>query len=229
MPSIRHCFRAIAVMAVATAAFGEQITAGNSGADKADSPFAERNPRYRIRATDIVEVSVTPATEFNQTITVQPDGYISLREAGDLHVAGKTLPEMTNLIKKAYGPILHDPVITLTLKDYDKPYFTVGGHVGRPGKYELRADTTVSEGIAIAGGLTDKSKQKQVLVFRRVSDEWAEVKQVDVKALFSGTFREDLHLRSGDMIFVPQSRLSKLKPYLPIWSLGTYLGVNPRF
>lgn len=45
--------------------------------------------------------------------------------------------------------------------------FVVGGHVGHPGKYELRADTTVTEAIAIACGFLPSAKHSHVVLFRR--------------------------------------------------------------
>jgi polysaccharide export outer membrane protein len=160
----------------------------------------------------------------NQTLSVQPDGFITLREVGDLYVQGKTLPELREAIAFAYRKILHEPVVTVVLKDYERPHFTVGGHVGHPGKYELRADTTASEGIAVAGGLAEGAKHSQVLLFRRVSDQWVEAKVLDLKSIYKGKWQEDIHLRPGDMLFVPQNRISKIKQFLPSSSIGTYMG-----
>jgi polysaccharide export outer membrane protein len=130
---------------------------------------------------------------------------------------------LRQLIGAAYSKILHDPEITVLLKDFDKPYFTATGQVGHPGKYDLRADTTVAEALAIAGGMTEKSKDSQVLLFRRVSSDWVSVKMLDVKAIYKGQFDEDVHLHPGDMLFVPQNRFSKIKPFLPVWALSTYM------
>jgi polysaccharide biosynthesis/export protein len=187
--------------------------------------YAVRNPRYGLRPGDTFELSFSRLPEFNQTVPVQPDGFVTLREAGDLYVQGKTVSEVQQAVLLAYGKILHDPQITILLKDFEKPHFTVGGQVGKPGKYELRDDTTISEGIANAGGFTDRSKHSQILLFRRVSDDWVEVKKVDLKGIEKGNTLEDVHLRAGDMIVVPQNKISKIKPYLPVWALSTYL--NP--
>ncbi len=184
-----------------------------------------RYPRYQLRPGDSVDLVFSFAADFNQTATVQPDGYIMLRELGDVYVLGKTIPELTLLVKTAYERILQQPVVTVVLKDFEKPHFVVAGEVAKPGKYDLRADTTATEAVAIAGGFSDKAKHSQVLLFRRVSDDWVEVKKLDVKRLYKGDFREDVHLRPGDMLFVPQNRISKVKPFLPTWAVGAY--VNP--
>ena len=187
--------------------------APGSAPDPTRNPqFHQRNPRYQIRPADVIEITFYPAAEFNQTLTVQPDGYISLRETGDLFVQGKSVPELQQAIGSAYATILNNPVVTVTLKDFEKPHIIVGGQVGHPGKYELRADTTVNEAVALAGGLTEKAKHSQVLLFRRVSNDWVEIKDVDLKSIQKGRMQEDIHLHPGDMVFVPQNRISKIKP-----------------
>jgi polysaccharide export outer membrane protein len=145
---------------------------------------------------------------------------------GDLPAAGQTLPELTESIKTAYSKILQDPEITVDPKDFEKPYFTVGGQVGKPGKFDWRADVTLTQAIAIAGGFTDASKHSQVLLFRRVSDQWTEARIINVKKMLSSRdLQEDPDLKPGDMLFVPKNALSKIKPFLPTTSAGIY--ANP--
>ena len=185
-----------------------------------------RNRRYTIHASDTLELTFALTPEFNQTVTVQPDGYITLREVGDLLAAGHTLPELTESIKTAYSKILHDPVISVDPKDFEKPYFVVGGQVGKPGKFDYRGDVTLTEAIAMAGGFTDASKHSQVLLFRRVSDQWTEARIINVKKMLnSRNLEEDPELQPGDMLFVPKNAISKIKPFLPTSSLGIY--ANP--
>ena len=181
------------------------------------------NPRYLLRIGDTLEISFRFAPEFNQTVTVQPDGFINVRDLPDLHVAGKTTPELAQTLQKSYSRILHEPVVSVVLKDFEKPYFIANGELGHPGKYELRGDTTVLEGIGIAGGFNERSKHSQVLLFRRLSDQWTEVKNLDMKQMLkTANLSEDLHLRPGDMIYVPKNTLSKIKPFLPTPSIGIY-------
>jgi polysaccharide biosynthesis/export protein len=187
------------------------------------TPLHKRNTRYTIHPSDTLELRFSLTPEFNQIVTVQPDGYISLHDVGDLPASGKTLSELTALIKNAYSTILHDPVISVDLKDFEKPYITVGGQVGKPGKFDLRGDITVTQAIALAGGFTDASKHSQVLLFRRVSDQWTEARIINVKKMLgSRDLREDPELRAGDMLFIPKNALSKIKPFLPTTSAGVF-------
>jgi polysaccharide export outer membrane protein len=202
---------------------GDSAHASSSG--EAPPPALQRrNPRYQLCRGDIFDLDFPFTPEFNQTITIQPDGYITLRGIGDLHVEGQTVPEATQALRTAYGKILRDPVITIALKDFDKPYFIVSGQVGHPGKYDLRGDTTVAQALAIAGGFNDDAKHSQVLLFRRVSNDWVEVKKVNIKQMLQAeNLSEDLHLRPGDLLFVPKNAVSKIKPWIPYPSMGLML------
>jgi len=103
-----------------------------------------------------------------------------------------------------------------------RPYFIAGGEVAHPGKFDLRDDTTLTEAIAIAGGFTESSKHSQVLLLRRVSHDWVEVTKLDVKKMFqTANLTEDLHLQPGDMFFVPQNSISKIRKWIPYTSIST--------
>lgn len=205
---------------------GSDDQATQSAHGDASTALHKRNWRYRINPSDILELTFAQAPEFNQTVTVQPDGYITLRVVGDLPAAGQTLPELTESIKTAYSKIMQDPEVTVGPKEFEKPFFTVGGQVGKPGKFDWYADITLTQAIAIAGGFTDASKHSQVLLFRRVSDEWSEARIINVKKMVNARdIREDPELKPGDMLYVPKNTLSKIKPFLPTSSLGMY--ANP--
>jgi len=199
---------------------------GEAGGVRSPALTGERHPLYRLRNSDVLEISFPLVPDFNQTVSVQPDGYIGLKEAGQVYAEGKTVPELQETIRHAYAAVMQDPEVTAILKDYDKPYFVASGEVVHPGKYELRGDTTVTEALAIAGGFNNQAKRSQVVVFRRVSDELVETRLLDVKHMLgSSDLKEDFHLRPGDFVYVPQTTLSKLRRLIPTSSLSMYL--NP--
>lgn len=186
----------------------------------------ERHPLYRLSKSDIVDVNFTFTPDFNQILTVQPDGFVALKGAGTLFVEGLTVPEMQQALVGAYRSFLREPEITVTLKDFDKPYFMASGEVARPGKYELRGDLTVAEAVAVAGGFTQQARHSQVVVFRRISAYVAETHVIDSKKMLdSHDLSEDFHLQPGDFIYVPQSRISKIRKFVPTNSMSWY--VNP--
>jgi polysaccharide export outer membrane protein len=184
-----------------------------------------RNPRYRLRRGDSFDVDFALSPEFNQNIAVQPDGYVTLKGIGSIFVEGQTVPELTETLKAAYAKTLHDPVIAVALKDFEKPYFIAAGQVGKPGKYDLRGDLTVTEAVAIAGGFNEKAKHSQVVLFHPLQGGGYEAKLLNVKKLLaSRNLSEDVPLQPGDMVYVPQNALSKIRPFLPTSSLSGFLG-----
>jgi polysaccharide biosynthesis/export protein len=206
---------------------GGAITQPGKADGMGDPAFGgERHPLYRLSKSDTVEVNFTFSPDFNQALTVQPDGFVALKGAGTLLAEGLTIPQMQQAIVHAYLGVLHQPEVTVTLKDFDKPYFLASGEVARPGKYELRGDLTVNEAVAIAGGFTQQARHSQVVLFRRISAYVAESHVIDVKKMLdSRDLGEDLHLQPGDFIFVPQSRISKIRRYVPTSAMSWYM--NP--
>lgn len=206
---------------------GSRTTAAQpGGADGAGNLQlgGQRHPLYRLRPSDIVDISFTVAPEFNQTLTVQPDGYVMLKDAGMVEVQGLNLEQFSAAVQKAYRGYLHDPQVAVALKDFEHPYFVVGGEVGKPGKYELRSDTTVAEAVEMAGGFTPQAKHSQVVLFRRVNDDLVETRLLNLKKMLKETkLKEDAHLRPGDMVFVPQNTISKIARYLNKPSLSAYV------
>ena len=208
------------------AGVGENSTAAKPGrADgQGNSLLGGRHPLYRLKVSDVVEVTFTVAPEFNQILTVQPDGFVTLKDAGAIEAEGLTVPAFGHAVEKAYSGYLHDPDAAVSLKDFERPYFIVGGEVGKPGKYELRSSTTVAEAVEIAGGLTGQAKHSQVVLFRRVDDELVESRVLDLKKMLADrTLKEDAHLLPGDMVFVPQNRISKIARFLSRPSLSMYM------
>jgi polysaccharide export outer membrane protein len=182
-----------------------------------------RDQRYRLEPDDVFDLDFVLTPEFNQTVTVQPDGYISLRGLGDVKVLGQTIPEASATIRAAYANILDNPPIAIVLKDFEKPYFVAGGWIGKPGKYDLRGETTLSQAIQVAGGLRDGAKASQVILFRSVSNNWVEVKKLNVKDILEAkNTSEDIRLRSGDMFLIPKGTFAKIEPFIPRATLGAY-------
>jgi polysaccharide export outer membrane protein len=206
----------------------ERSASQSARVNNADRPVAtERNPRYRINRDDILSLSFPLSPEFNQVkVTVQPDGYISLQAVGSLRVLGMTLPEAVEAVKNAYATTLHDPIVDIDLLDFQKPYFVVLGQVGKPGQYDLRYDMTATEALATAGGFSSTAKTR-VYLYHRGAGGWIEAKELNLRDILTGkNVSEDVSMRSGDMIFVPEKTITKVRKYIP-YGVGTYVSPSP--
>ncbi len=186
--------------------------------------FAEHDPRYHLQPTDSVEVHYRYTPEFDQTVTVQPDGFVTLQIVGDLKLQGLTLVQVKAAILEKASERLKDPEITVLLKDFEKPFFVVGGEVAAPGRYEMRGTITAVQAIAMAGGFkTASAKHSQVILYRRVGADLAKAEILNFKVAMSRAGTEPLaDLRSGDMLIVPQNRVSKIERYVKWANLSVY-------
>jgi polysaccharide export outer membrane protein len=191
-----------ATLALALASQVSMAAATQDDSQPAAQPFAHRDARYRLCASDVIALTFPLTPEFNQTVSIQPDGFASLAGAGNVRLQGLTTAESEAAVRAAYAGILHEPIVTIDLKDFNKPYFIVGGEVGHPGKFDLRGETSATEAIAIAGGFNDSSRHSQVLLFRRVDASWYEVKPLNLKRILQGrNIAEDPEIQPGDMLY----------------------------
>jgi polysaccharide export outer membrane protein len=173
--------------------------------------------RYRITPGDVLEFSFPFVPELNQTVTVQPDGYITLKELDDMRVQGRTLSQVRADATAAYAAFVREPKLTVALKEFEKPYFVAGGEVEKPGRYELRGATTLTQALAMAGGPRKGARTSQVALYRRLPDNTIAVTRVDVAKMYAKRdLDEDPMLRTGDTIVVPKSAFGKLLPLMEV-------------
>jgi polysaccharide export outer membrane protein len=210
--------------AVSSKAGSISATASSSDAAGSDqSAFAQRNPRYQLQGDDVLAVSFPLSPELDEPkVMVQPDGYLTLQGAESLHVQGLTVPEAVEAVKKAYATKLHDPIVEIDLIDFQRAYFVVLGQVNKPGQYDLRYDITVIEAVAMAGGFAPTAKT-QVLLYHRAASGWVESRQLKLKDILHGkNVSEDVSMRAGDMLFVPEKAITRVRKYIP-YGIGTSL------
>jgi polysaccharide export outer membrane protein len=177
---------------------------------------APQQSRYQIKNGDALDLTFVYVPEFNQTVTVQPDGFVTLRAVGDIRAGGQTVPDLKTAIEAKYAGIMKRPDVSVEIKDFEKPFFLAQGEVQKPGKYELRSDIKLSEAVAIAGGLSPSAKPSHVLLFRRKGGggDAVDVKEIDLKKVLHGKdLTTDVRIQAGDMVFVPKSGIANVKEY----------------
>ena len=101
------------------------------------TPALQPRARYALRAGDAVTLDYRYTPEFNQTVTLQPDGYVDPALIGSVHAAGLTLDQLHDLVVDRARTRLKDPEFTLSLKEFERPYFAVAGEVEHPGRMDF--------------------------------------------------------------------------------------------
>jgi polysaccharide export outer membrane protein len=117
-------------------------------------------------------------------------------------------------------------VVSVLLEDFLKPSFYASGEVGKPGRYEILSNITLMQAISEAGGLlNERASKKQIVVFRPQGNGTYEAKVINFKRMLNAKGpAEDYAVLPGDVVYVPQNRISKMQRYLPVPSVGTYVG-----
>jgi polysaccharide export outer membrane protein len=196
---------------------------GFSWAQSTHEPHLVTRTRYTIQRGDRIEVVYRYTPELNETVTVEPDGFINLDPTGEIKVAGLTLSQATDLITQSASKRLHDPKIILTLKDFHKPYYVVAGEVVHPGRFDMDQPTTALQAILMAGGMEIAARSSQVIVFRRINEEDDEVHVLNLHKVNNvKDLEHDLMLEPGDMLLVPKDRIAKLDRIIKASNVGLY-------
>jgi len=180
---------------------------------------------YRIQPGDQVQLSYRYTPEFDESLTVQPDGSATVKLIGNIAIGGLTVEEAKATLVTALKTKLNDPEITLTLTDYVKPSYVVVGQVAAPGKFELHGKMSAIEAIAIAGGFKDNALHSQVILFHRTDNDMARTTLLNMKRLMNPShphLDEDVEIQAGDMLVVPKNHVSKIADYVHWVGVGSY-------
>jgi len=86
---------------------------------------------------------------------VRLDGRISLKHIGDIEVAGMTLTQAADYLKKLYQTVFDDPIVTVVLVQSNSRRYTVMGQVRSPGIFYLDFPVTIIQAIARSGGFNE--------------------------------------------------------------------------
>ncbi len=191
----------------------------------ATAQFRSREEPYRIQPSDQLQISYRYSPEYDEALSVQPDGFVSLKLVGAVKISGLSLDQAHARILEQLKTRLNDPEITLTLIDFVKPSYVVVGQVASPGKYEMHGSVSAITAIATAGGFKDNAKHSQVILFRPTGGEMAKTRVLNLKKLMDPKhpqLEEDVALEPGDLLVVPKNRVSKIADYVHWVSVGSY-------
>jgi polysaccharide export outer membrane protein len=158
--------------------------------------------QYTIGVADLLRVNVWKNTDLSQTVTVDPDGFVSLPLLGNVNVAGLSTDQLGTLLAAKYASYVVTPQVTVSVVDIRSRAVFVMGQVGKAGSYPLLAPTTVLQLIAQAGGLTPFAKRKNIYVLRASMGQSAKIPFNYVKVVHGDT-RANIVLQPGDTVIVP--------------------------
>src|SRR5436190_10533367 len=113
----------IVALLAASLSFAAHAQSQSTAAPRLGTFGAEE--RYTMHPGDVLDIQYRYTPEFNQTVTVQPDGFISLAMGGDIKVVGRTLQQLRTLVLARARTRLESPELIVVLKEFQKPYIVV--------------------------------------------------------------------------------------------------------
>jgi polysaccharide biosynthesis/export protein len=165
-----------------------------------------RVSEYIIGPEDVLDISVWKNTELSKTVTVRPDGMISLPLIGDIKAAELTPDKLRNAIAVKLKEYQNEAVVSVILHETNSNKVFILGEVAKQGTYILKRKTTFLQAIALAGGFTQFASKKKIVVVRQKADDGKEEKMLvsfdDIIDINSKS-DQNIILRPGDTIFVP--------------------------
>ncbi len=170
---------------------------------------------YRLGYGDVLDIKFLGSSEYNETVTVRPDGKISLQVVGDIDVLGLTPMELDTLITNTYARILVNPDVAVIVKAFGGQRCYVAGEVERPGIIDMAKGMTLMRAIAAAGGHKKTGKLSSVILIRLDENGRAEARRVDLSfGTLAKNLSRDLPVHANDIIYVPRTFIADLNAFM---------------
>jgi polysaccharide export outer membrane protein len=157
---------------------------------------------YLVGEGDLLHINVWKEPEISQSVTVRPDGNISLPLIDEFRVAGLSPREIQQLVTDKLKAVLTNPQVTVTVAEVRSKMVYVTGEVGKPGAYSVVAPMNVLQLIARAGGLTQFANRKQIYILRSSSQD-NRLKFNYNEVVKGHNTDQNIILHSGDTVVVP--------------------------
>ena len=184
---------------------------GYGGFDVGYSTWRDDEPAYRLYPGDQVDVTMPSAPELNRSLTLGPDGRISMPLVGPMMAADLAPAELEGRLSQAYASQLNDPRAEVSLKAAVPLRVFVGGEVGKAGVYDMPGDIDAVQAVIMAGGFLPSGDPHRVALIRRGAGGRAMLRTVDLGPAVHHAPRADSPpLRRFDVVYVPRSGVANV-------------------
>jgi len=173
-----------------------------------DVPNPSQPPEefYLIGAGDSLGINVWKEPTLSGNVKVRPDGYVTLPLLNELQVSGMTTANLRKVLEEKYKEFTVDPFVTIRVEGIAATEVFLVGQVGKPGAFPLVGNETILQLLTRSGGLSIFADRSNIRVVRRERDKITEY-LVDYDAILKGDLRQDILLRPGDRVIVPEATL----------------------
>ncbi|MGC2637998.1 MAG: polysaccharide biosynthesis/export family protein [Acidobacteriaceae bacterium] len=160
--------------------------------------------QYRIGVDDLLSISVWHQPDLSRSVPVRPDGMISLPLVGEMQAAGRTTPELEDALRASLAQYIRDPELTVMVAQIRSQRVNIIGQVQHPGTFSLNQSMGVLDAIALAGGLRDFAKKKDIYVLRETGNGHRMRLRYSYEAVLQGKpGAQDIMLVPNDTVVIP--------------------------
>lgn len=157
---------------------------------------------YLVGLGDILNVLVWHEKDLSVTVTVRPDGRITVPLIGELDVVGLSPIQIQSLLADRLTTFVVNPQVNVTVAEVRSRMVYITGEVTHPGAYPLTNSLNALQLIAMAGGLTSFAHHKKLKVIQPGVSSAIAV--FDYKDLTNPTtLSRMVPLHPGDTVIVP--------------------------
>jgi polysaccharide export outer membrane protein len=167
------------------------------------SDSATRGDDYLIGAGDVLEILVWREPDLSRTVTVRPDGKISLPLVDDVQASGGTLLQLKKRLTETLSGFVEQPSVYVMLQENSSKKIYMVGKINSPGEYPLEKDMTVLQAIARAGGFAEWADKDAIIIVRKTQTGQVRIK-FDYDRVVSGKdVKQNIFLNPDDVIVIP--------------------------
>lgn len=181
---------------------GQHATGSAKNAGGGPGVVPDGFANLKIAPGYLLTLEVIDDSDFDGSYRVDDKGNIAIPSLPLIHVAGDTVAEAREELRKAFlsAQLLKNPRLNLTIQEYTAPQVTILGEVLSPGKYPLLTPRNLVEVLALAGGETVNAGDKVEITH---SDGTAE--NVDYKRSTNAKSMAAVDIRPGDTVQVTRA------------------------
>lgn len=164
-----------------------------------------RQQEFVLGPADGVKITVWKNPDLSTETKIRPDGTVTMPLIGDLVAAGKTPSQLRGDIGKRLSQYIRDENanISVAVTDVNSYRYTVSGNVERGGIFTSKYYVTVSEAVAMAGGINKFGDPSRLQVIRSQGGKLRRI-PIDYRRVADGSHpTENLALFAGDILYIP--------------------------
>jgi polysaccharide export outer membrane protein len=193
-----------ALLLLAGCSSGPALPSASSGETGANGPSSD----YLIGAGDQLGIFVWRNPELSTTVSVRPDGRVSIPLVEDVVAVGKTPTALGREFEDRLKQYVKDPIVTIIPSTFVGPFtqqVRVIGEAASPKALPYRTGLTVLDVMIAVGGLTKYAAGDRSEIVRVVDGSEKSYRVHLTSLIRDGDVTENVYMAPGDILIIPQS------------------------